>query len=71
MKGGGIKMENFKKNPKQKSSYPALLNQFEKNRHQGWLKGKLQTQKGSFGQNLKAKSFTVRALQMFSGKKGK
>jgi hypothetical protein len=64
-------MENIKKNPKQKSSYPSLLNQFEKGRHETWLKGKLQTQKGSFGQNLKAKSFQARALQMFSGKRGK
>lgn len=48
-------MENFKKNLKQKSSYPALLNKFEKQRH------KVQP----------TKNFDSRRLQMFSGKKGR
>jgi hypothetical protein len=31
----------FKSNPKQKSSYPGLLESFEKNRQRDWLKAKI------------------------------
>jgi len=56
----------FQSNPKQKSSYPGLLESFEKGRHRDWMKkDKVKQQNKSFNR------VNSRMLQMFSGKRGK
>jgi len=56
----------FQKNPKQKSTYPKLLNEFDKRRTRDWVKAKIGIQ-----QNLSVKAADARRMQMFSGKRGK
>lgn len=59
-------MARFKANPKQKSSYPGMLENFEKNRKREWI-----IAKAGFNQNRGFKAADSRRLQMFSGKRGK
>ena len=57
----------YKKKPEKQTTYPELLNTFEKKRKRDWLKAK----QGIKKENISFKDLDSRRLQMFSGKRGK
>jgi len=61
----------YKSKPKKQTTYPKLLNEFEKKRHQDWTIDKASQSANTKKVNPKFQAKSSQLLQRFSGKRGK